>query len=175
MRNLMILSFFSFILFACAEKKSVQFENSIKEVYSKHFISTEQNDVNQEKSFREKNISHEQYEKLIETILKRVYNKELNIFSSIDETTKLSPEEIDNILYTSEIIEIEDADGFETNKTVESKLEAEHITHIEFKENWNYSTNGAIQKTVQRVGLYKQSFDQTGEVKGLVLIFWVEL
>ena len=122
-----------------------------------------------------KNNSHEEYEKLIQTILNKVYSKELKVYSALDQSNELSSKEIDNILYTSEIIEIEDENGFETNKTVDSKLEAEHITHVEFKENWHYSNQGAIKKTVERIGLYKQSFDERGEVKGLVLIFWVEL
>ncbi|MDB2363689.1 hypothetical protein N9V83_01545 [Flavobacteriales bacterium] len=175
MKTLLILFTLSVFLISCGGNDNSSFENEIINVYSKQFVSSEQNDANQEKSWNEKNNSHEEYEKLIQTILNKVYSKELKVYSALDQSNELSSKEIDNILYTSEIIEIEDENGFETNKTVDSKLEAEHITHVEFKENWHYSNQGAIKKTVERIGLYKQSFDERGEVKGLVLIFWVEL
>ena len=54
MKTLLILFTLSVFLISCGGNDNSSFENEIINVYSKQFVSSEQNDANQDKSWNEK-------------------------------------------------------------------------------------------------------------------------
>lgn len=159
---------------ACNSNPAFQGEK-IETVYSTVLIAPEEMDFGYENIMEDDQSNREHLRDLAKSIIDQVKSGTLKAYSTVIENQEISQKQLDEIWLKHDTIYV--PDGFNFNKVpVEEVFEISDITHLRFKENWYYdSNNNLISKEVVEVCPMTASFEENGDYRGKVPMFWIKL
>ena len=114
---------------------------------------------------------------LVEDLVAKVKNKELEVFNTFPgELTPMSKEDLEYIFFHVDTEYVEGDDGFMKPLPIEEEFDPGGIVSFKFKEELYYDkSNGSFQKKITHVCPMEQVYNEDGSIRGERGLFWVKL
>lgn len=173
------MKYFTFLIFtifiiSCSKNNSFKGQK-IETVFSTVLIAEEYMDFENESIMEDDQSNRIRLREFAENIMNKVKEGELKAYSTIILDQELNPQTLADIWLKHDTLYIQEGLSFKEVPIVE-EFDITDITHLRFKENWYYDENkNIITKEVIEICPVSASFDEKGEYRGKVPLFWVKL
>lgn len=161
-------------LVSCSENTTFTGQK-IETVFSTVLIAEEHMDFENESIMEDDQTNRKHLREFAENIMNKVKAGELKAYSTIILDQELDPQTLAEVWVKHDTLYIQEGLSFREVPIVE-EFDITDITHLRFKENWYYDeNNNMIAKEVVEVCPVSASFDEKGEYRGKVPLFWIKL